>query len=233
MEIADALKNIVAQNTKLSFHQGVVTAIGTGSVTVNLSGGTDAISGVKYLDSYRPTVNDVVSVVVNNSDFFILGKLASIYTPPASLYPAFEAHNTGGTHTTNTGTILDFDATSLNRGSVFNTTTYKFTAPIAGIYSFDFNIYTQQGLGISSVAWRKNGNEIVNADTDISYRGSFAFSVSSGTITATVPDYTLYGSNLLELAASDTVDLAVRSTASSNLQWYGGHSRFSGYLVTP
>jgi hypothetical protein len=133
MEIIGALKNIISENTRLSFHQGVVTAIATGSVTVNLSGGTDSISGVKYLESYTPKVGDVVSIVVNNSDLFILGKLATV------LYPAFLAYSTSSTHTTNTGTILDFNATRLNRGSAFNTGTYQFTAPIAGIYSFNFN----------------------------------------------------------------------------------------------
>jgi len=227
MEIADALKNIVNQNTKLSFHQGVVSAITTGSVTVTLSGGTDSISGVKHLESYVPTVNDVVSIVVNNSDLFILGKLSTV------IYPAFLASSSSGTHTTNVGAVLDFNVARLNRGNAFSTSTYKFTAPIAGIYSFDFNVYTQQALGTISLAWRKNETELVSTDTDISYRGTLAFSVSSGTISATIPDFTICGSNLLELAINDTVDVAVRSAASANLQWYGGHSRFSGYFVMP
>lgn len=77
MEIGNALKSIIAQNTKLSFHQGVVTAIGTSpnSVTINLSGGTDTISGVRYLASYTPTVSDVVFLIINNNDIVVLGKL--------------------------------------------------------------------------------------------------------------------------------------------------------------
>jgi hypothetical protein len=216
MEIADALKNIINQNTKLSFHQGVVTAIATGSVTVTLSGGTDSISGVKYLESYTPTVNDVVSIVVNNSDLFILGKLATV------LYPAFLASSSSGTHTTTAGSILDFNVARLNRGSAFSTGTYKFTAPIAGIYAFNFNVYTQQGAAIKSIAWRKNGSELASTDTDISYQSA-----------TTIGDFTLSGSNLLELAITDTVDVAVRVAASANLQWYGGHSRFSGHFVMP
>lgn len=216
MEIANALKNIINENTRLSFHQGVVTATTTGSVTVTLSGGTDSISGVKYLESYVPTVNDVVSIVVNNSDLFILGKLSTV------IYPAFLASSSSGTHTTNVGTILDFNVARLNRGSAFSTSTYKFTAPIAGIYAFDFIVYTQNGAAIKSIAWRKNGTELVSTDTDISYQSA-----------TTIGDFTLSGNNLLELAVNDTVDVAVRSAASANLQWYGGHSRFSGYFVMP
>lgn len=222
MEISDLLTTIVNQNVRFAIRQGQVVSIQTGSVTITLSGGSDSISGVKYLNSYKPTVNDVVFIIVNNKDLIIIGKLETIYTPPASLYPAFLASSSSGTHTTNIGSVLDFNVARLNRGNNFSTSTYKFTAPVAGIYAFNFNIYTQQGAAIKSVAWRKNAAELVSTDTDISYQSA-----------TTIGDFTLSGSNLLELAVNDTVDLAVRSAGSANLAWYGGHSRFSGFLVTP
>lgn len=227
MEFSTIIKGLVEQNSRIAIHQGKVTAVSTNSVSLQLSGDTTILTGIKYFDSYVPVVNDIVFVLINAGDLIVIDKVAS------GRHAAFKAHSTSSTHTTNTGTILDFNATTLNRGGAFNTGTYQFTAPIAGIYAFDFNIYTQQAADISSVAWRKNGTEIVSGDTDISFRGAFAFSVSSGTISATIPDFTLFGSNLLELAANDTVDVAVRSAGAANLQWYGLHSRFTGHFVMP
>jgi hypothetical protein len=216
MEFSTIIKGLVEQNSRIAIHQGKVTAVSTSSVSLQLSGDTTILTGIKYFDSYVPVVNDIVFVLINAGDLIVIDKVAS------GRHAAFRAHNTGGTHTTNTGVILDFNATSLNRGGAFNTSTYQFTAPIAGIYAFNFQVYTQNGAAIKSIAWRKNSSELVSSDTDISFQSA-----------TNIGDVTLSGSNLLELAVSDTVDIAVRSAGSANLQWYGGHSRFSGHFVMP
>jgi hypothetical protein len=216
MEFSTIIKGLVEQNSRIAIHQGKVTAVSTNSVSLQLSGDTTILTGIKYFDSYVPVVDDIVFVLINAGDLIVIDKVAS------GRHAAFRAHNTGGTHTTNTGVILDFNATSLNRGGAFNTGTYQFTAPIAGIYAFNFQVYTQNGAAVKSIAWRKNSSELVSSDTDISFQSA-----------TNIGDVTLSGSNLLELAVSDTVDIAVRSAGSANLQWYGGHSRFSGHFVMP
>jgi hypothetical protein len=216
VEFSTIIKGLVEQNSRIAIHQGKVTAVSTNTVSLQLSGDTTTLTGIKYFDSYVPVVDDIVFVLINAGDLIVIDKVAS------GRHAAFRAHSTSGTHTTNTGVILDFNATSLNRGSAFNTSTYQFTAPIAGIYAFNFSVYTQNGAAIKSIAWRKNSSELVSSDTDIAYQSA-----------TNIGDFTLSGSNLLELAVNDTVDIAVRTAGSANLQWYGGHSRFSGHFVMP
>jgi hypothetical protein len=79
MEFTDVIKQIIDQNVRLSIHYGKVTAIVSSpkSVSVRLSGSTTAISGVRYLDSYVPQVNDIVVCIVDKGNVFILGDFAS------------------------------------------------------------------------------------------------------------------------------------------------------------
>jgi len=136
--------------------------------------------------------------------------------------PAFMAGNTSGTHTTNVGSVLDFNTegnAGFDVGGNFNTTNYRFTAPIAGIYAFSSNIYVQNSGTASSFCWRKNGTQLFAPGGDV------LIFFSAG-----VNDFTIGSSILLNLAANDFVDIAVR-TGSSNVQWYGPHSWIMGYLV--
>lgn len=60
----------------LSRHQGVVQAVAATTVSLTLDGGSTVLSGVRYLASYTPAVNDTVEVLVDGTDLFVLGKLA-------------------------------------------------------------------------------------------------------------------------------------------------------------
>jgi len=136
--------------------------------------------------------------------------------------PAFMAGSTSGTHTTNVGSVLDFNTegnSGFDVGGNFNTTNYRFTAPIAGIYAFSSNVYVQNSGTASSFCWRKNGTQLFAPGGDV----LIVFS-------AGVNDFTIGSSILLNLAANDFIDIAVR-TGTNNVQWYGPHSWIMGYLV--
>lgn len=79
MEIVNSLKNIINENTRLSFHQAVVVAHHNSPkrADIRLSGGTDTITGVLYIHSYAPQVDDIVFVLINNNDILILGDIAT------------------------------------------------------------------------------------------------------------------------------------------------------------
>lgn len=138
------------------------------------------------------------------------------------LNPAFLASNSGGTHTTNVNTVLDYNTAQLNRGNNYSTSTYAFTAPVAGVYYFYAQVYQQNVAAIKSLAWRKNGSEL-SYGSDTALMGYNATSQTSDSIIA--------GAVILNLAVNDYVQLAVRSASAANLQWYGGHSTFLGYLI--
>jgi lipid-A-disaccharide synthase-like uncharacterized protein len=137
----------------------------------------------------------------------------------APYQPAFLASSTGATHTTTTGSVLDFNTLQLDRTASFNTSTYRFTAPVSGVYYFYFQVYEQNTTTNKSVCFRKNGSQFSVYDVAVSYQGP-----------VNVGDHTINASIVMNLSANDYVDIAVR-TAGSNLQWYGGHSWFMGYLI--
>jgi hypothetical protein len=98
------------------------------------------------------------------------------------LQPAFRAYyGTGASTDFTTTTVLPYNATQVNIGSCYSTSTYKFTAPVAGRYAFGASTYcaaansmwdiTTANLGIIARAeWRVNGasqgqNSIIGTTT--------------------------------------------------------------------
>jgi hypothetical protein len=55
---------------------GQVTASAVGSVSVTVGGSSTVISGVPYLKSYTPVVNDTVLMVTDGLDLIVLGSIA-------------------------------------------------------------------------------------------------------------------------------------------------------------
>jgi hypothetical protein len=78
VNFADIVKSIANQNNKVSIHFGVVTAKTNGNtrLSVQISGSSTSVTGVRYLHSYSPTVSDVVVMIINNGDIVVLGDLA-------------------------------------------------------------------------------------------------------------------------------------------------------------
>jgi hypothetical protein len=98
------------------------------------------------------------------------------------LQPVFRAYyGTGASTDFTTATILPYNTTQVNIGSCYSTSTYKFTAPVAGRYAFGASTYcaaansmwdiTTANLGIIARAeWRVNGasqgqNSIIGTTT--------------------------------------------------------------------
>jgi hypothetical protein len=77
MDIGQILGKIVEGKITFGLHFGVITARTNSNTRVSLkiSGGTTAITGIRYLASYTPTVNDVVVCLMNDNDVIVLGKL--------------------------------------------------------------------------------------------------------------------------------------------------------------
>ena len=128
--------------------------------------------------------------------------------------PAFLARRTSSQVT---GTVV-FDTVMLNQGSHYNNSTGIFTAPIAGLYSFSFNVLSDNNGGNSYFATSlyKNGSGYAKVQNRTEDDNDFGSGMSI----------------IASLAATDTVQVVqhnvnVYGTASSdeNMTW------FSGYLV--
>ena len=77
MEFADIVKSIANQSNRVAIHYGYVTARTNSKtrISVLVSGSTVAITGIRYLSSYTPTVADIVVLLVNKGDIIALGNL--------------------------------------------------------------------------------------------------------------------------------------------------------------
>lgn len=77
MDIGQILGKIIEGKITLGIHFAVVSAITTGPnrVSIRISGAATAVTGIRYLSSYTPTVSDVVVCIVNENDIIVLGKL--------------------------------------------------------------------------------------------------------------------------------------------------------------
>jgi len=79
MDFSTIIKGLVDQNSRIAIHQAVVLATAAGppaSLSIALSGDGTALTGIRYLSSYSPTVADVVFCLINAGDILVLGKLA-------------------------------------------------------------------------------------------------------------------------------------------------------------
>jgi hypothetical protein len=77
MELGAILGKIIDSNTSLFLRYGVISAVtySPSRVSVKVSGSATAITGVRYLASYSPTVSDVVVCILSDNDLIVLGKL--------------------------------------------------------------------------------------------------------------------------------------------------------------
>ena len=126
--------------------------------------------------------------------------------------PAFYVRDSVSSSAFGANTIANFDTVILNRGSHYNTSNGRFTAPIAGTYLF-LSLMLSNGSARLFHEVRKNGSRIEGSRTE------------SGTTAG------LYQSNttqvIVELAYGDYIEIAVGSGGA-----YGGsYSNFSGYLL--
>ena len=139
-------------------------------------------------------------------------------------HPAFIAGRTGGNQTFTVGTF-PFNATRLNVGNHYNTSTYKFVAPVAGVYYFYGQVYYNNGTGAYRVGFRKTPN------------GGSAIMLNTAQH-AMVGNDNQQNISIIELmAVGDTVELYSDQNSSIQCYYnindinYGAHTYFMGYLI--
>lgn len=159
------------------------------------------------------------------------GSTINFSTPPVvfSTVPAerilalaFSAYRSSSNQSVTNGawTKAQLNAENFDTGSAFDSTTnYRFTAPIPGIYRFDFAV---SGSGTSPTtvvaALYKNGSRILAG--------------SEGTAVSVFSEGVSTGSALIQLAASDYIELFVYIGATSPVA-RTTDTYLSGSLVVP
>ena len=131
--------------------------------------------------------------------------------------PAFYAYSSNSSMTS--GNTVVFNNAPLNVGSSFNTSTYTFTAPIAGNYLFASIVrYDQNGVLYGQTALIVNGLN--------TYQGHYNNVTNANSTYNSVPTVALLG-----LAAGDTVRVTAIISGGGTLSFSGTESLFYGYLL--
>ena len=137
--------------------------------------------------------------------------------------PAFFVYNSTNDWTSNVtaGTLIIFNTAKFNVGGHFDLSTYKFTAPVTGLYQFNIRMYVNNDAGDN--AWGVAINNTVYNHSTPSYPlfGNLASPGNSN-------DQGANGSHCLQLNASDTVHV---QSMNNNLDYFGTMTSFSGYLI--
>ena len=138
--------------------------------------------------------------------------------------PMFLAGRTGGNYTATIGTF-PFNVTRINVGNHYSTSTYKFTAPVAGVYYFFAQVYYNNGSGQYRVGFRKEPS------------GGSAFMLNTDSHKMVDNDNSQNISIIESMAVGDTVRLFSDQNASIQCYYdingttYGAHTYFMGYLI--
>ncbi len=137
-----------------------------------------------------------------------------------SYQPFFQAYTTVSVDITTQATIV-YNATSINRGSHYNTSNGRFTAPVAGVYSF--GVYHWHKINTSGTVYLeffKNSSTVVGE-----YRNTRGSSHS---------EYNRVGfHHEMYLNANDYITVRAKGDGGGQLHTSSGsaYSYFSGYLL--
>ena len=129
--------------------------------------------------------------------------------------PAFTAYaNSNSSVNVSVGSKVPYDVALINIGNGYDTSTYVFTAPVAGVYWFSYSVWCNQsstgrtGFYKNGVAYGRSDYPIGTRNNGNSYQNDSA-------------------SSAIELAVNDTVDIRAYSSAVDVF----GTNYFSGYLI--
>jgi hypothetical protein len=131
--------------------------------------------------------------------------------------PSFYVSSTAGTTSYSSNEVVVFNTARHNTSSCYNTSTGRFTAPVAGRYLFTLNVYAYGGYNTGMIL-TVNGSQY-NAPGDVSPYANTATNATAITVGFAL---------IWELSASDYVEVRSRGTS----QIYRMHSHFSGQLLS-
>jgi len=175
-----------------------------GSNRIDLDGNNETFS-------IRATADDELNFYKGASTK-LMGMDASGFESKPNI-PAFMAYGNAGAVSVDAGQEFPISATSTNIGNHYNISTYRFTAPVAGFYSFQYGLYSYEGP--QQVAIKKNGLDWRPSDT------TGLFSVESNRLNS--------GAISMSLEVGDYVSFGFRDGYSGNV--YMSHTWLSGFLV--
>ena len=201
------------------------------------------LKGMLWWSNFTQDGNQYVDKNLNvDNDLIYKGYLRNSNYPAFSAYPSTDEDGTEATIATSTNTRVNFDLEDYDIGGNYDTSAYKFTAPVAGIYHFDARILWDGNVDPTDGDWtageRHDAWFVKNADgtnPSSSNRVAADIDIVSGTISDTVLMNNLSAD--LKLDAGDYITVAVWQNSGTNQYIYepAGSSlwsNFTGHLIT-
>ena len=182
--------------------------------------GTDLILDADGDSKIEASTDDTINIISNSITGLTVDSSGRVLQPKK---PSFHAYRDSSAAEGLTGTIV-FNATKHNIGSHYDTSNGKFTAPVAGVYHFNFTGFgcentTGSQLAANTVVYVDLHNETTSTDLARIYH------VNSGT------GYPVLSmSHAVSLAANDVliIQVANRYVYSDTSDLY---LNFSGFLI--
>ena len=132
--------------------------------------------------------------------------------------PAFQARGANEAYVTTNP--VPFPTAEVNVGSCYNTSTYKFTAPIAGVYYFYASVYHRNtDTEYGNIQFSKNDSTDYESAAGSLYQ-------NAGTVVSSTPPTIA----VLSLSANDTIKVAFHNSTGD---YFNGEdeSVFGGFLI--
>ena len=194
-----------------SGHTGMTLFSGTSSRgTIAFGDGRSGNAQYRGVILYEHS-NDSMRFATADTTQMNISSTGQITKPYQASFAAMAAQNSYSLN----GQVFPFNTTTHNIGSHFNTSNYRFTAPVAGRYLFTFySILNSSGQGRYEI--------LINGAAD-----------QNGTRVHMTPNTSNWDhvstSWILNLAANDYIQMY----SNSNTGWHGGHwQRFCGELLS-
>ena len=211
--------NYTAQVTRVGGNTDVMQVKGNTQNSFIRFTDNDASSDYSFGADDGPGVDNNNLIIYDRNALayrFILSSNGCITTPGQ---PAFLAWRNQATWSVSAQATFAFNQTAFNIGSHYNTSNYRFTAPITGTYQFNFNsIVSASNVSNGGVYFYKNG-------AVLNYGGMIHWSVEFSNTRWHNVSY----SPVAYLNANDYIEVRNGSVTAN---YHGNHwSQFAGYLV--
>ena len=165
------------------------------------------------------TSNDILYLEKNltrfysgNTESMRIDASGRVTTP---LQPSFIAKGLAAQTTYTAGQVVVLTTTALNTGSHYNTSNGRFTAPVAGVYLFTFQLFLNPGNTNAPLALYKNNVLEIFSLQNVAISG-------------------IGLTSMISLAANDYVEIRVRNpggSPSATIFNGGDHTQFTGRLL--
>ena len=128
--------------------------------------------------------------------------------------PAFIAKGLASQTTYTRNQVVVFNTAAYNIGSSYNTANGRFTAPVAGLYAFTFQLYLNPGNTNAPMCFSVNGTVEIFFLQGVALNG-------------------IGLSTQISLAANDYVEVRVRDIVGATATVFNGgdHTQFTGHLI--